>query len=87
MSEAYEIDWLPPNDYKEYWQTKDFELIKYSDMTDKHLINAYNMVSGNIIRFVNRCMSQNEEQDLPEWVENAIIGLEKELLKRGLLEQ
>ncbi len=86
MNEAYEIDFIPPNDFSEYWETKDRQLIKYSDMTDKHLLNAHRMVYNSCIKFTNKCMSINEEADIPEYVKNAIEGLETELKKRGLLE-
>lgn len=87
MSESLEIDFMPPNDFKEFWETKEKELIKYSDMTDKHLINAYNMVSDKLIRFINHCMSVNEEQEPPQWVQNAFYAMQKELIKRGLLNE
>ncbi len=87
MSEALEIDFMPPNDFKEFWETKEKELIKYSDMTDKHLINAYNMVSDKLIRFINHCMSVNEEQEPPERVQNAFYAMREELIKRGLLDE
>lgn len=87
MSEAYEIDYMPPNDFKEFWETKEKNLIRYSEMTDRHLINAYNMVSDKLIRFINHCMSINEELEPPKWVQNAYYSLQDELIKRGLLEQ
>lgn len=86
MSESLEIDFIPPNDYKDYWETKDKQLIKYSDMSDMHLLNAHRLVCNWCIKYTNLCMVCNEENDIPQWVENAIEGLENELRKRNLLE-
>lgn len=78
---------VPPEiDYTEYWETRDGDLIRYTDMTDNHLINAHNMIERQVCNFANRCMSRNEILDLPEYVEQMIEGLETEMRKRGLLE-
>ena len=87
MNEAYEIDYIPPNDYREYWETKDRKLIKYSEMTNSHLLSAHRWLSNKIIDAMNRAMSRNDEPYIPEWVENAINGLETELDKRNLLKK
>ena len=80
------INEIPPEiDYNQFWETKDGTLIKYADMTDNHLINAHNMVERRVCAFINRCANQNEEQELPEYVEQMIDGLETEMLKRGIM--
>ena len=74
------------NDYKRFWITQSGDKIAYVEMTDNHLINAHNMIERRVCNFINRCASRNEEQDLPEDVEQKIEGLETEMEKRGLLE-
>lgn len=69
----------------EYWETKDGDLIKYADMTDTHLINAHNMIKRQVCDFINRCANRNEEQELPEYVQQMIDGLETEMEKRNLI--
>lgn len=74
-------------DFKEYWETKDGRILRYRDMTDLHLVNTHEMLSRGICKWTNKCMSINEELDLPEWVEDALEGLEAELRRRGLLDE
>jgi len=77
---------VPPEiDYTEYWETRDGELIRYADMTDSHLINAHNMIERQVCDFINRCANRNEEQELPEYVQQMIDGLETEMKKRNLI--
>lgn len=77
---------VPPEiDYTEYWETRDGDLIRYVDMTDSHLINAHNMIERQVCDFINRCANRNEEQELPEYVEQMIEGLETEMEKRNLI--
>lgn len=73
-------------DFTAWWQNRDGDFIKYSDMSDSYLINAHNMMERKVCDFINRCMNRNEELELPEWVQDKITGLETEMLKRGLLE-
>lgn len=76
---------VPPEiDYTEYWETREGDLIRYADMTDSHLINAHNMIERQVCNFMNRCANRNEEQELPEYVEQMIEGLETEMKKRNL---
>ena len=77
---------VPPEiDYTEYWETRDGDLIRYADMTDNHLINAHNMIERQVCDFINRCANRNEEQELPEYVQQMIDGLETEMKKRNLI--
>lgn len=85
MSETYEIDYYP-HDWKTTWITKDGDYIPYEYMSDNHLLNAHRMVSNKCVDFTNKCMSENCERDLPQYVLDAIAGLETELNKRGLLQ-
>ena len=87
MSEMYEIDWHPaePNDYTKTWETRSGDRIKYSDMSDKHLLNTYNMLGRRLIAFTNHCMAINEEMEPPQYFMDALESLEKELRNRGLM--
>ena len=77
---------VPPEiDYTQYWETRDGDLIRYADMTDNHLINAHNMIERQVCDFINRCANRNEEQELPEYVQQMIDGLETEMKKRNLI--
>jgi len=79
------INEIPPEiDYATYWETRDGALIKYTDMTDTHLLNSYFMLERQICDFVNRCMNRNEEYELPDYVQQRVDALEAELKRRGL---
>lgn len=84
MSEALEIDYHP-HYWETTWITRDGDYIHYKDMTDRHLLNTHRMISNKCIDFTNRCISKNEEMELPQQLQDIIYGLEKELSKRGLL--
>lgn len=79
---------VPPEiDYTQYWETRNGDLIQYADMTDNHLINAHNMIERQVCDFINRCANRNEEQELPEYVQQMIDGLETEMEKRNLIKE
>ena len=85
VSEQLEIDYYA-HDWKTTWITKDGDYIHYEDMTDRHLLNTHRLVRNKCIDFTNRCISKNEEMELPRHLQDIIYGLETELSKRGLLE-
>lgn len=80
----FDKDEVPPDDFLDYWETRDGRLIKYTDMTDTHLINSYNMMERLVCDFLNRCANRNEEQDLPDCAKLKIEALEKEIKRRKL---
>lgn len=55
-------------------------------MTDNHLLNTHRMVGNKCVDFTNKCMAENCERELPQYVQDIIEGLETELKKRGLLQ-
>lgn len=69
----------------EYWITREGKKIKICDMSDRHLINSYNMLANKLIIHANRCMSRNEEEDVPEEFLDLVSSLEDELSHRNLL--
>lgn len=85
MFDNKSINEIPPEiDYAVYWETRDGTLIKYTDMTNTHLLNSYFMLERQICDFVNRCMNRNEEYELPDYVQQRVDALEAELKRRGL---
>lgn len=71
----------------EYWTTREGKKIKIRDMSDRHLVNSYNMLANKLIVHANRCMSRNEEEDVPEEFLDLVSSLEDELSRRNLLEE
>ena len=69
----------------EYWTTRERKKVKICDMSDRHLVNSYNMLANKLIVHANRCMSRNEEEDVPEEFLDLVYSLEYELDKRHLL--
>ena len=71
----------------EDWITREGKKIKICDMSDRHLVNSYNMLANKLIIHANRCMSRNEEEDVPEEFLDLVSSLEDELSRRNLLEE
>lgn len=71
----------------EYWTTREGKRIKICDMSDRHLINSYNMLANKLIVHTNRCRSRNEEEDVPEEFLDLVASLENELNHRNLLDK
>lgn len=69
----------------DYWTTKEGTKLKISEMSNRHLVNAHNMLANKLIVHTNRCMSRNEEEDVPEEFLDLVYSLEDELDKRHLL--
>lgn len=65
-----------------YWVCKDGTQIKYKDMSDSHLINVIDFMNKRITNFINKCISQNEEVDIPDWVEEVMSALIEERERR-----
>lgn len=84
MSEVYEMVYFFHN-WKTTWITKDGDCIDYKDMSDSHLLNTHRMINNKCVLFVNKCIAENIERDLPQQLKDIIEGLENELNKRGLL--
>lgn len=64
---------------KGYWRKKDKTLIKISDMTAKHILNCLDMIDTALVRYINKCMSQNIDTEIPDEYKEKVYELETEL--------
>lgn len=72
-------------DYSYFWITRDGDVIAYKDMTPQHLFNTYKFLETRFCDFLNKCANRNEEMEPPQWAQDAICALEKEIGRRELL--
>ena len=64
---------------KGYWRKKDKTLVKISDMTAKHILNCLDMIDTALVRYINKCMSQNIDAEIPDEYKEKVYELETEL--------